>query len=139
MVRVLTAAALVGLGFVFACSGTTTGGEGGAGAGSAPATPQASPVKKCEAYASKWCNKVFSCYVQVGRLDESGRQRNVDSCNNLLASAIPCSAVTSVGGDYDACLSGIDAMDCSKWDVPINQVGTVGPPTSCNEALAISG
>jgi hypothetical protein len=44
--------------------------------------------------------------------------------------------VASVSDDYDTCLSQINGMACSRWDVPATQIGTVTPPTSCDNALS---
>jgi len=139
MVRAVGAAVLVWLGCLFGCSGKTVGEEGGEGGEPAAPSPQVSPQKQCETYAKKWCGKAFACYVQVGRLAESARQQNVDKCVKVVEDSLPCSAVNSVGQGYGACMSGIEAMSCSKWDVPSNQIGTIVPPPGCDDALVISG
>jgi hypothetical protein len=140
MVRAVSVAALLSLGLVFACSGTTVGGEGGEGGdASTPPTPKPSPQKQCETYASTWCNRAFTCYVQVGRIQQSAFQRNMDNCTKVVRDSLPCSAVEATGSGYDACLQGIKAMDCAKWDVPASQIGQIVPPSSCDEALIIPG
>ena len=120
-----------------ACSGKTVGeDEGDGGESSAPKPPAVSPVKQCQTYASTWCNKAFGCYVKVGRMKETDRQRNVDECTKIIVDRLPCSEVMSVSGDYDKCISQIDGMSCARWDVPTTQFGTIVPPSSCDEALS---
>jgi hypothetical protein len=72
----------------------------------------------------------------VGRIAESARQSNVDACKQLIIERLPCSEVGSATNDYDACISGINGMACSRWDVPQTQFGTVTPPAVCDNALA---
>jgi hypothetical protein len=138
MVRAAFVGLLLGLSTLGACSGqfeTEDDGNGGtAGKATKPAKP--SPPTACGTYASTWCTKAFGCYVQVGRLDENSRQYNIDECTRLIVEKLPCSAATSVGGDYDQCISQIKGMACSKWDLPQTRFGTVVPPTSCDDALA---
>ena len=95
-----------------------------------------SPPQKCQTYASTWCNKAFGCYVKVGRMKESDRQRNVTECTNIIVDRLPCSEVAEVGDDYDKCISQIDGMACSRWDVPTTSFGTITPPASCDNALS---
>ncbi len=102
----------------------------------APSNPAASPAKQCEDYANTWCNRSFGCYVQVGRLDEGSKKYNIDMCKKLIIDGLPCSAVQSVGSSYATCISQINAMACSKWDVPQEKFGTVAAPVSCDEALS---
>jgi len=141
MVRAASMALLLGLSLVGACSGKFEGNEDGDGGESSAGKPPAqmptkpSPVKACQTYASTWCVKAFGCYVQVGRLDENSRQYNIDECTRLIVEKLPCSAATSVGDDYDKCLTQIKGMACSKWDVPQTRFATVVPPTSCDEAV----
>ncbi|HEX2871052.1 MAG TPA: hypothetical protein VHP33_07350 [Polyangiaceae bacterium] len=136
MVRAAFVGLLSGLCALGACSGKTVeeeGDGGGSGTGNTPSKP--APVPACRTYASTWCTKAFGCYVQVGRLDEGSRQYNVDECTRLIVEKLPCSAATSVGGDYDKCLSQIKGIACSKWDVPQAEFATVLPPSSCDSAL----
>lgn len=132
---------LLGLCLLGACSGKYEGedsGDGGEGPTAKPPVktpPKPSPVKACQTYASTWCTRAFSCYVQVGRLDEASRQYNVDECKRLINEKLPCSAATSVGDEYDKCLTQIKGIACSKWDVPQTRFGTVVPPASCDSAI----
>ena len=130
---------LLALGFLGACSGKTLGddeGEGGAGSTDTPSKPKPNPVKQCQDYATTWCNKSFGCYVKVGRLDEGSLQYNVDQCYQIITSRLPCSDVVATSSNYGTCISQIKGMACSKWDVPQTQFGTIGPPTTCNDALS---
>jgi hypothetical protein len=136
MVRAAFVGLLLGLCALGACSGKTVEEEGAGGDSAGPSEPsKPAPVPACQAYASTWCTKAFGCYVQVGRLDEGSRQYNVDECTRLIIEKLPCSAATSVGGDYDKCLSQIKGIACSKWNVPQTQFATVIPPSSCDSAL----
>jgi hypothetical protein len=132
--RVVSAVVFCGLLALGACSGKTVGEDDGDG-GETAAPPVPAP-KKCETYASTWCNKAFGCYVKVGRMKEADRQRNVDECYRIIVERLPCSEVTSVSADYDKCISQINGMACSRWDVPTTQFGTILPPSSCDEALS---
>jgi hypothetical protein len=140
MARAAFVGLLFGLCALGACSGKTVGEEGAGGDSGTDkppvkTPPKPSPVKACQTYASTWCTRAFACYVQVGRLDEGSRQYNVDECTRLIVKNLPCSAATSVGGDYDKCLSQIKGIACSKWDVPQAQFATVVPPSSCDSAV----
>lgn len=94
------------------------------------------PVTACQTYASTWCNKALNCYVEVGRLDPSELQEQLDGCIGTLTDALPCSGATGVEDDYDKCLSQVRGMSCSKWDVPRLNFGNVRPPASCDTALS---
>ena len=137
MVRAAFIALLLGVSWLGACSGKTVGDESGDGgdSGMTPIKPTPSPVVQCQTYASTWCTKAFGCYVQVGRLDQSSLQYNIDQCKKIIVDKLPCSAATSTGSDFDKCITQIKGMACSKWDVPGTQFGTVIPPASCNDAL----
>jgi|GEM_PF-4030478 len=139
MARVAFVGLLLSLSVLGACSGkfeTDDEGDGGSG-GKATKTPsKPSAPAACNTYASTWCTKAFGCYVQVGRLDENSRQYNVDECTRLIVEKLPCSAATSVGDDFNTCITQIKGMACSKWDLPQTQFATVVPPTSCDDALA---
>jgi hypothetical protein len=139
MVRAACVALLLGLSLLGACSGKTVDDEGGEGGESSTppvkTPPKPSPVKACQTYASTWCTKAFGCYVQVGRLDEGSRQYNVDECTRLIIEKLPCSDATSVGSDYEKCLTQVKGMACSKWNVPQTQFATVVPPASCDEVV----
>jgi hypothetical protein len=129
MVRALTAVLLGGLALLGACSGQTLE-EDEDDVDTVPA-PQ-----RCQTYASTWCNKSFGCYVEVGRMKETERQRNVTECIQIIVDKLPCSKVTSVSDDYDTCISQIEGMSCSRWDVPTSSFGTITPPDSCDYALS---
>jgi hypothetical protein len=103
------------------------------GAAGEPAKP--SPVTACQTYASTWCNKAFSCYVQVGRIDQDTAQTDIDPCAQEIEDRLPCTDVTDTSDTYDKCISQINGMACSRWDVPQTQFGTVTPPASCTDAL----
>ena len=130
MVRAVTAVFLFGLAVLGACSGKTLEDDEGDGDDSIPA-PQ-----KCQTYASTWCNKAFGCYVKVGRMKETERQRNVNECIEVIVERLPCSEVTSVSEDYDTCIDQIDGMSCSVWDVPTSSFGNIKRPASCDYALS---
>jgi hypothetical protein len=142
MREVGAAALLLALLLGSGCSGKTEGGDdddtatGTAGTTSKPKPPQPSPPAQCRAYANTWCSKGFGCYVQVGRLDAGLLQANVNQCVKTIDDRLPCSAVMSVGADYDKCISQIKAMPCSKWDVPQEQLGKIVAPSVCGEVLS---
>lgn len=132
VVRAIGAVLLVVSTMLGACSGKTQD----EGAGGASNQDEPSPVEQCQDYASTWCNKAFSCYVQVGRLDQDSLQSNVDQCIQVIEDRLPCSGVTSVTSDYAKCLSQIKGMACSRWNVPQTQFATVTPPSICAEVLS---
>jgi hypothetical protein len=135
MVRAAFIALLLGVSWLGACSGKMVGEESGDGGDSGMAPTKPSPVVQCQTYASTWCTKAFGCYVQVGRLEASSLQYNVDQCKKIIVEKLPCSAATSTGSDFDQCITQIKGMACSKWDVPETSFGTVIPPASCDDAL----
>lgn len=134
MLRVVSRVVAFGCLLLVACSGNII--RDGEGDGGESSSPSLSPPQKCQAYAKTWCGKSFGCYVKVGRMSETDRQRNVDQCYQLIVDRLPCSEVTTIGADYDKCVSQIEGMPCSKWDVPTSQFGTIVPPTSCDTALS---
>lgn len=138
MVRVAMAGLLLGVVQLGGCAGKTLeeGDDVPAGGSANKPPPSASPVTQCKSLASTWCNKAFGCYVKVGRIAESQKKANVDSCIKLFVEHAPCSEVKSVGADYNTCVSQINAMACSQWNVPQEQFGSVGEPVSCESALA---
>jgi len=127
MLRELGSALLLAL----AAPGSCDNGSDAAGAAGETSTP--SPSTQCDNYADTWCNKALGCYVQLGRLDQDSLQTNVDECVQGTEARLPCASVTGVSADYDKCISQINGMSCSRWDVPQTQFGTVLPPASCNE------
>lgn len=132
VVRVFGAMLLAGFGFLASCAGKSVDD----GAGGAPSKDDGpTPPEQCQTYASTWCNKAFGCYVQVGRLKQSDLQMNVDKCIQLIEDNLPCSAVVSIGEDYNKCLSQIKGMACSRWNVPELDFGTVRPPVSCDNVV----
>jgi hypothetical protein len=140
MVRVaLAGLSLCVLSLVVGCAGKTIqegdGATAGGGKPSAP-SPSGSPPTQCKTLASTWCNKAFGCYVKVGRLAQAQLKANVDSCVKLFVDHAPCSEVTSVGSQYNTCISQISAMACAQWNVPQEQFGSIGEPISCEDALA---
>lgn len=140
MVRVAMAGLLLGIVQLGGCAGKTLEeGDGDVAAGGSTTStppPNTSPVTQCKSLASTWCSKAFGCYVQVGRIAESQKKANVDSCVKLFVDHAPCSEVKSIGGEYKTCVSQINAMACSQWNVPPEQFGTIGEPISCESALS---
>jgi hypothetical protein len=139
MVRVALVGLLLGVVQLGGCAGKTLqeGEDTPASGGKAnKPPPNATPTAQCKSLASTWCNKAFGCYVKVGRLAESQRKASVDSCIKLAVDHAPCSEVTSVSNEYDTCVSQINAMACSKWNVPQEQFGSITEPVSCETALS---
>ena len=129
MLRALTAVVLCGLVMLGACSGKYIDQSGGDDGGkSAP--------EQCRDYASTWCNKFFNCYVKVGRLKEADKQRNIDECYRNIDGRLPCAEVTSISSDYDTCLSQVNGMSCTKFDLPKEQLTSVMTPASCSDIMS---
>ena len=137
MVRVFMEALLASA-FVWlsGCAGSTVGSDDDQAMGGKASAPATSPPKQCESYVGTWCTKSVGCYVKVGRLDQSALKNNVDMCKKLLIEKLPCSAVQSVGSAYPTCVSQVNAMPCSTWDVPLEKFATIAAPASCDEALS---
>ena len=139
MVREVLAVLLGIGGGLCACAGTTVGGEdddGRAGAAGKPAAAPSSAAQKCASYASTRCKKSFGCYVSVGRLPQKDLQYNVDQCTMQIVDRLPCSSIASVSGNYQKCLTDLNAMACSAWDVAPEQFANVPMPSSCDELLS---
>lgn len=139
MLRVAMVGLLLGVVQLGGCAGKTLEeGDDDAAASGGKASkppPATSPVTQCKSLASTWCNKAFGCYVKVGRIAESQKKANVDSCVNLFVQHAPCAEVKSVGSDYNTCITQINAMNCAQWNVPQEQFGTISEPVSCESAL----
>lgn len=144
MLRVWMAAALASAGIgLCACAGSTVGGEtddGGMGSaggksGGQPNKPAASAPQQCKTYVSTRCKKSFGCYVKVGRLRQQDLQYNVEQCTKLLDDGLPCSSVQSTGAGYASCLTELNAMACSSWDVEPAQFASVRLPSACDDAI----
>src|SRR6187402_2056964 len=144
MLRVWMAAVLASAGIgLCACSGTTVGGEGddggtgsaGGKSGAQPGPAAMSPPQQCKTYVSTRCKKSLGCYVKVGRLSKTDLQYNVDQCITRLDGGLPCSSVQSTGAGYTQCLTELNAMACSSWDVEPAQFPSVRLPSACDNAL----
>lgn len=142
MVRVALVGLVLGVVMLGGCAGKTLeegdDDDAPAATGGKPSKPppSASPATQCKSLASTWCNKAFGCAVKVGRVAESQRKANVDSCISLAVEHAPCSEVKSVGSSFDTCISQINAMACSQWNVPQEEYGTISEPVSCETSLS---
>jgi hypothetical protein len=72
-----------------------------------------------------------ACLVNVGTVTEADRAVNVDVCYDTAIAAAQCKRATSVAPNYNQCLSDINSMDCARWNVPEDQLSSVGVPLSC--------
>jgi hypothetical protein len=89
-------------------------------------------TQKCEDFASTWCNKAIGCLKEIGNtITEANFSESLDTCTRTGIAAANCGRAVSVGSGYDACISGVNAMPCSTWNVPESELSTVRPPNSC--------
>lgn len=95
-------------------------------------------VEKCQTFARTWCEATVQCLVSVGRLAESQRATNLDVCIDTAIAAAQCKRAVQISGGYNQCLSDIDAMDCQRWNVPEDQLSTVGLPATCQGVVLVS-
>lgn len=123
----------LGVALLLAAAAPGSCDNGGSSSGSAGETSTASPEAQCETYATTWCNKSFGCYVEDGRIDSDTAQTKTDECVQQIEGGLPCTSVTGVADNYDTCITQINGMACSRWNVPQTQFGSVLPPTSCND------
>ena len=130
MLRELGVALLLAAAAPGSCGSGHDSSDGAAGETSKP-----SPLVQCQTYASSWCNKAFGCYVEIGRIDSDTGQTKAAECMQQIADGLPCSSVTDVSANYDKCISQINGLACSRWNVPQTQFGSVLPPVSCNDAF----
>lgn len=96
------------------------------------------PVAKCHTFARTWCGAAIQCAVSVGKLAEAQRAANVDVCIDTAIASARCKNAVEIGPTYDQCLSDIDAMDCQRWNVPDDQLASVGVPATCQGVVRVS-
>ena len=89
------------------------------------------PTQKCEDFVNTWCGKAMGCLKELGTITEANYSSNLDACSRTGIAAANCGHAVSVGSGYDACISGVNAMACSSWDVPQSELSTVTPPSIC--------
>jgi hypothetical protein len=94
-------------------------------------------VTKCHDFARKWCDTTVACLITVGSVTESARAANVDVCYDTAVATGQCKRAVAVGPSYDQCLSDINSMDCARWNVPQDQLSSVGLPPSCQQIILI--
>lgn len=94
-------------------------------------------VAKCQTFAHTWCEHVLTCSVSVGRLVQSEYQVNYDTCVRVAEAGIPCDSAVSVTSSYDACLVDVRAVPCATWDVPLEQMSTITPPSTCMGTILV--
>jgi hypothetical protein len=112
-----------------ACAGD--GDDGGTASASNAA------VRGCEAFAQTWCGRAIGCLVELGTLTASDRAVNEDVCIDVGVASAQCERAVALGPTYDQCLEDIDAMPCSHWNVPMSQLGTVMPPSTCAQQVLV--
>jgi hypothetical protein len=96
------------------------------------------PVQQCQDFANSWCGHAIGCYVEVGRLAATDESSNLDACKRVAIAAVPCDKAVAVGSTYDSCLSEVNAMPCSTWDVEPTALSTITPPTSCAGVIKVT-
>lgn len=94
-------------------------------------------VSDCEHFADIWCEKASSCFVSTGRLPQSDYQANRDVCIRVAIATVPCEDAVAVSPSYDRCLDDIEAMSCSTFDVPLEELYNVEPPSSCHGVIYV--
>ncbi|MFZ5890806.1 MAG: hypothetical protein ACOY0T_07110 [Myxococcota bacterium] len=95
-------------------------------------------VQQCEDFAELWCNATMNCLVSLGTISEADRTANQGQCIDVAIAAVPCKKAISVTSGYSQCMTDTRTMDCSRWAVPIDQLSTVKPPTTCQGVVLIS-
>ncbi|HYO98565.1 MAG TPA: hypothetical protein VER33_28880 [Polyangiaceae bacterium] len=93
---------------------------------------------QCEDFAETWCSRALSCAVEVGRLPAAQLERQRGNCQRILIAAVPCERAFSVTPSYNDCISGVNAMECQRWDVPEEEVATVTPPAVCQGVILVA-
>jgi hypothetical protein len=121
MLRVVTGLMLLALADPGSCGSGSDGNT----------TSSPSPPQQCDTYATTWCGRSLNCYVSVGRIDQATADQSIADCETLIENKLPCSAVTATSNDYDRCISQINGMACSSWDVPQTQFNSVAAPSIC--------
>ena len=94
-------------------------------------------VTKCHDFARTWCDATVACLVSVGSVTEADRALNVDVCYDTAIAAAQCKRALTTGANYNQCLSDINSMDCARWNVPQEQLSSVGVPPTCNGVIRI--
>lgn len=95
-------------------------------------------VQKCEDFAEVWCSRAMTCLVTVGTVSEADLASNEARCVDVAIDSVPCKNAVQVTSSYDACVSAVDAMDCSSWAVPLDQLSSVTPPAVCQGIILVS-
>ena len=96
------------------------------------------PEHQCEAFASTWCQQSIGCLVNVGTIPETELQLSRDQCTDIAVATIRCKKAVSIGDTYGQCISDIQSMECSMWDVPADNLGSVSPPSTCRGIVVLS-
>ena len=106
------------------------------GGDDAAAKPE--PEQKCESFATTWCRQSMSCLVTVGSMPEANRADSQQTCTDIAIAAVQCKKAVSVASSYAQCITDIEAMDCSIWNVPLDELSTVQPPATCQGIITTS-
>jgi hypothetical protein len=75
--------------------------------------------------------------VTLGTLPQAQYASNLDVCVDTATAAAQCKRAVSVQSSYAQCLSEMESMECSRWNVPMSQLSTVPPPESCRGVILI--
>jgi hypothetical protein len=132
MLRVVSAVVLWGLFGLVACSGKYVDQDDE----DTTKPPTKSPPQLCREYANAWCTKFFTCYVKVGRMQESEKQKNITACYDDLNERLPCAEVSSISDDFDTCVSQVNGLSCTKFDLPRTQLQSIQAPASCDGVMS---
>jgi hypothetical protein len=98
---------------------------------------EAAAAEECREFARTWCGSSIDCLVMVGRLPEAQRAANLDVCVDTAIAAAQCKRAVAIGSTYLQCLSEMQTMECSRWDVPTSELSSVQPPESCRGVILI--
>lgn len=84
--------------------------------GSDTAPPAETPPERCDALLDRYCGHAADCVIQDGVGDPGASAADEKAgCVASLMQGLDCSKAVSVSPNYEACLSSIEAVDCSEY------------------------
>jgi hypothetical protein len=92
-------------------------------------------VSECENLVMTVCDRAVVCLEQAGIVLKSKVNSTYSDCIDVALSAVPCDNASAVSNSYFRCLSDIEEIPCTTWDMPISEIFQLALPSSCMNAI----